>query len=485
MTAKRILTAISAIFLSLSISSAQQHEGFIPHTVKWFEDLQSISAKYGIPSDVLIRVNSLKQPKVFTRSVIWIPVSDRYWNTVIDADTEVSQPQDNMANNKGNEVTRGGDLTQGSDPLADNASTGETGSGKDAHMPGIVTAQPTNSVSCTVLLPFSGLNSNQTDRSLEFYAGVLMASRKLAEEGIDVTLNAVDFATRKNTSDWRNSDFILGPIRREDLSEALPELSPSTIVISPLDQRAESLSENHPNLVQIPTPTSAQWKSIIGWIRDEYTEEQLDTAKLNYILIGSNLDKGTLEGAKACLDSAGIPYRLCMCDVQGAVNGWSRAYEQYKLNKVIIATGNEAVLNNTIRNMSVTTSLGNVTVFCTNKIRTYETIPLEDIHHARVHATCPYYIDYRDPGTIEFINTYRSFFNAEPSQYAFQGYDLAYFLLKTRSKLGPAWKALVSEEDTKDLLQSSIKLVRNENGALYNTAVRRVLYENDYTLILQ
>lgn len=440
---KRIL----AIFIisMLGICSFGQHrpgvEGFTVHTVKWYEDLSSISASCGVPADVIMSINGLKNTKLSTRQELYIPTGEKYWNIVL-----VKAEEDKIA-----------ERTEEETPFE--KYTEPRGTGK---------------VSLALLLPMKDKHNVVQGNNLDFYSGVLMAAKDLGTEGTDIELNVFDYAKGfAENSEIELNDFILGPVRYEDIENVLESFDRNNLIVSPLDHKAEKLVKDYPNLVQAPTSQSGQYLGAIASPDD------------NYIIVTSNVDTTALREASEALQSNGISFRTCLCDVSKEIDGWDAAYSPLRHNRVIIAVTNEAILNNAIRNMGLYADKGDITAYCNSKVRSYATIPVENIHNAGIHALCTYYIDYADTRTLSFIHRYRALFNTEPSQFAFQGYDTCYFLCKTYAKYGKAWKNLITEEEEMHLLQSDYKLKRVPDGGLVNCGVRSVVYGSDFSVTLE
>lgn len=450
------LTLILAIGWSIILTA--QTDGYFVHTVRWFEDVKSISAKYGVPADVIIEINNLSGNKVPARTELLIPNDERYWKKPGGSEEE----NQTLPTEVEDSIARAARLEM------------------EARTP-----HRTDSVRVGLALPFSSASEFQRTSSLDFYSGVLMAAKIMGNDGINVDLDVRDISLEGDSlSGLDESDFILGPIRYEDIVEAAASIS-DKIIISPLDQRAEILARSNRNIVQAPSRTIAQYADAIKWARQIHSESG-DGIFPNFILLSSALDPETEREARTALERENIEYQVCTCSVQGEIENWETAYNPLIKNVVIIAISNEAALNNAVRNMSIEVSKENVIAFTGSKIRAYSSIPLENIHKADIHAVCSYYVDYSDFETREFIDQYKSFFKTSPSQFAFQGYDLALFAIKTFSQYGrSAWRHMVEHEQVQwNMLQTSIKLSGLEEGGLVNDGVRRVEFRPDYSAVL-
>ena len=80
---------------------------------------------------------------------------------------------------------------------------------------------------------------------------------------------------------------------------------------------------------------------------------------------------------------------------------------------------------------------------------------------------------------------FRALYNTEPSQFAFQGYDIASFFIRSVYEFGNRWTRSLASRDAERLLQSDFKFTEEgDHGGLVNQGVRRVIYQSDYSLRL-
>ena len=334
-----------------------------------------------------------------------------------------------------------------------------------------------------VLMPFTS-GSKQDDNNMDFYSGVLMAAKRYGDTGLDIRINALDLKrdTTILPSAADSNDFILGPMRCEDISYVVDGIDTLTPVISPLDAIAIELAESFSNVVEAATQQQDQYRAAIEWAKEETSTQR----KVNYIVVSCEQDTALLNTVKILMSEYGLPYSTCSCGVQNEITNWENCIitPEEGVNVAILAINNEAVLNNAVRNMSIYAKDGNTLVFTGSKIRSYETIPVECLHKARVHVLCPYFIDYHVPETMTFIHSYRALYNMEPSQYAYQGYDLGCYMIQTCAIYGKNWMDAIESEPVMNGIQASFKMKRIENGGLKNIAVRRILYDYDYTVKL-
>ena len=153
------------------------------------------------------------------------------------------------------------------------------------------------------------------------------------------------------------------------------------------------------------------------------------------------------------------------------------------VNRVVIASDSEAFVNDVVRNLNlIIHDKFNVILYAPAKIRTFETIEVENFHNTSLHASLTYYIDYEDQRVKNFLMKYRALFGTEPTQFAFQGYDVARYFLGLYSKYGEYWNQMIDKSDS-NMLQSSFVCRRVPGGGFTNTGIKRIIYGKDYSII--
>ena len=188
---------------------------------------------------------------------------------------------------------------------------------------------------------------------------------------------------------------------------------------------------------------------------------------------------------KAAADSSGLEYKhLAYSILEGRNVTTSLEYimTESGTNRVYIASDSEAFVNDVVRNLNLMIyKKYDVVLYAPSRIRNYETIEVENFHNTSLHISTGYYIDYNDPRVQEFLLKYRALFNAEPTQFAFQGYDLAKYFMGIVSRYGNRWISRLDNSET-SMLQSTYKFRKDGNGGYTNTGIRRIVYEGDWVV---
>ena len=428
------------------------------HIRKWYEDLDMIARKYGVTVESIMKANGLKGRKLSNRQRLIIPSSS-------DAVPEEEIPSEND-----------------SDEVAASDTT-QTDDSTTAHRPGILEGLffPKKDISMSLILPLKATGTSASAGNMDFYSGVLLAVYDAGKAGTGCDLAVYDCAEGRGITkeSLEGRDFIIGPVSRGDLTSALELGTDTRAIISPLDQKAASLTGEFTNMIQAPTPLEIQYKDLMDWIREDMQYSD------RFVVI---TEKGAVQTEvttqmKAAADSSGMEYKnLSYSILEGRNVTGSLEYimTESGTNRVYIASDSEAFVNDVVRNLNLMIHKKyEVVLYAPSRIRSYETIEVENFHNTSLKVSTGYYIDYEDPRVQEFLLKYRALFNAEPTQFAFQGYDLAKFFIGMTSKYGNRWMNKLEESDA-SMLQSTYRFRKDGNGGYVNTGVRRIVYNEGW-----
>ena len=439
---------------------AAQKDFFI-HTVRWYENLDVISEKYGVPVEIIMEVNGLEGNRLKNRQQLKIPTNlDSYMK---EAGKKTSDDTGSAA-------------TSGASPVP-----GQTGPDYGI----IEKLTGGKEVKALLMLPFNAGSENPSSISMDFYSGVLLAAKELGDAGTDIDLSVYDSygdALPITAERLGKSDFVIGPTSMKGLSGLLAMCPEGTSVISPLDTRTAPLAQEHGNFIQVPTPTIFQYEDLLNWIREDKTKE--DSTIIIYEKGIRNMQKET--EFRQVLDRSGVrhaSFSYSILEGRDILDSLGTMMTRQGVNRVLVASESEAFVNDVVRNLNLLIhNKYNIVLYGASRIRSYETIDVANLHNASLHTSLSYYIDYDTPEVRDFLMKYRALYNTEPSQMAFQGYDIMYYFSEMCSRYGDKWSEKISS-DHRRMLMSDFSFTRNGKG-LERNAIRRVIYGPDYSVTL-
>ena len=425
----------------------------IEHPVRWYESLTSIARKYKISVAEIMAYNGLTDTDSIRGRTLLIPVYKER------KAQEPEDPEDPEANNR------------------DDKASGKDNTGEDPVTPvrkqrWYSAAEP---IHIALVLPF---NASTTPAApfLNFYSGALMAVQEQKEKGAHVILNVYDLAQGAQTilddPRFQESDVVIGPVEASTLD---PFLSFSdqhgVILVSPLDHKADSLADTHPFFFQAPASSTTQLNNLIASVRGRNQGPV-------YLVTSNTTDEGKLiERFEEQLHADGISYRkVSLTELPDMVSAASRLEPA----RVVIGSENRMFTAEVISALNAL-SKQNVPmqVWCTNRVRNYETSDPDALFNLGVRTSVPYFIDYSNPDDQAFVRKYRSFFYTEPDDFAFQGHDVLSYFIHALMQQGSAF---IDHADLHpmQLLHCNLHFVReDEKSGWRNHATRNLIYDKE------
>ena len=424
------------------------------HVVKWFEDLDVIAEKYGVSVEAIMKANGLTGRKLTKRQKLIIPSADYVPE---ETQEQVEETESETESEENAEETDSLDFNW---------------------------LFPDRKVSVSLLLPLKATGTSSSQNNMDFYSGVLLAVNDLAETGVKTDLNVYDTGDGTipaSKEAIESSDIVIGPVSSGDIRRVI-ELAPDVpAIISPLDPRAETLIASNESLIQAPVPHKLQYEDLASWIK----EDSRPADKIIVITEKGARQSEAVSLMTAAIDSTGIsfsPFAYSILEGRNVTDPISRLMTATGTNRVLIASESEAFVNDVVRNLNLLIHRKyDIVLYAPSKIRSFETIEVENFHNTKLHVSLGYYIDYSDKKVMDFIMKYRALFNAEPTQFAFQGYDIAsYFISQCSRQGGKRMKKI--DENEMSMLQSTFKCSKTEDGGYINSGVRRIVYGDGWSV---
>ncbi len=426
------------------------------HTVKWYEDLEAIASKYDCSQEAIIAINQLPSKKLSTRQKIWVPKSP-------EAEAEF------MASLEANTEEEVVEIVE---------QTPE----KTVDIDEQIVYSREDTVKLAMLLPLNA-SANISSGNMDFYSGALLALRKAGKEGLNVDLSIYDVsANNMNVSSQALSriDLIIGPVSSAEIKETMKKNTDSTYMVSPLDPRVESLIPGNSLLIQAPSSVTSQHSDLLTWVAQDRKPED------KFIVI---FEKGSRElltdsMIKSQLANSGLEYSTLSYNIlegREVTASLKKLMNETAVNRFLIASDKEAFVNDVVRNLNVLIhEKYNVVLYAPSKIRSFETIEIDNFHNTNMHCSLSYYVDYNSKEVKEFLMTYRALYNAEPSPFAFQGYDVVSHFVKLINTYKENWKEYIPV-GTSEMLQSDFRFKKfGEDQGWINTGIRRIIYQPNY-----
>lgn len=443
-------------------AAPQEPQGeYKEHVVRWYEDLDDIARRYGMSAQEIMEYNHLKTRKLSTRQVLRIPNK----SAAAPVFTPVEQPG------------------QQADTLAVESPVEEVAPVEEAVDSTFFLPHPKDVVDFTLLLPLKVGNS-ATEANMDFYSGVLLALRDLEAEGLKVNMHVHDlYSGTPDVEALCHRDFVLGPVASRDVEVMLQMIDGRVPLISPLDQRAASLSDTYRNFVQAPAGTENQYEDLAQWVQDE-------TLEGDKILFVSEKNASNVQASvniRTALARRGAQYEIlnyAIADGRAVPDSLGRMLVKNGVNRVVVASESEPFVGDVVRNLGIMLGKGfDIVMYAPSKVRNFDSIDGSALHDVSSHISTAYHVNYGSPEVDQFVRAYRALFRTEPTQFAFQGYDTACYFVRRVARYGSHWMNKLGQERSRGL-HTDFLFEADENDSRRNIAIRRIVYQPDYTTVL-
>lgn len=328
----------------------------------------------------------------------------------------------------------------------------------------------------TLLLPLRS-TYNPSSNFYEYYTGVMLAAADLGKKGYNIDLKVYDTSDKGNVvpeNTIRESDIIIGPISKYEIQTLLPKCAEGQSIISPLEPKVLELVDSC-NVIQLPVLWERQTDEMVKWL----TEEK-DLTDAIFVLME---DKPGPAGDQAKyllnkLDEAGTEYTIIrsstVSDLQLA-----------RRNAFLVASDDEKFICTAVNNISSLTNENEfITLYGPSKFRSLDGIHSESLYKTNARLISNYFVDYSNPSVKNFILKFRAVFNAEPSSFAFHGYDTMLYFTTLVNTYGRQWRKRITHYQSSGL-QTDFKFEADGRKGAENCAVRRIRYYSDLSTSLQ
>ncbi len=435
------------------------------HIVRWYESLYSIAKKYGVTEDEIMKANSLPTRRVETRMVLKIPVSKGLQEVTgkMKSDT-LAKREEKIADTplEQQRTRRGRDILSGSE----------------------------RKYVASLVLPLNSSSAvkNETAESfMEFYQGFLVALDDIKRDlpGSNLEIRVFDIDSYSSSEEMISegvllgSNIIIGPMFNNQLEPVLKYAAEREISVVSPNPASEHLTMDNANLFQVSTP--------LVFIQNGIFSKITRFSEVTVIFEDGGADTNLVSITGNLLKEQYVNYRQLSYDIlrgRSILPQMTEMLKSDKLNHVIVASNSEAFVSDVLRNLNLIQTMSgyNISVYGTPRWRSFENVDINYYHGMNLTVSMQYFVDYSKESVRRFISRFRALYNSEPSQYAFQAYDIAYYFLSALIRYGEDFKYDLADHK-KELLQSDFNFILRDGEKGYtNSALRQVTYKPDYSI---
>lgn len=283
--------------------------------------------------------------------------------------------------------------------------------------------------------------------SADFYLGFKNAMDSLTGKGFEVSLRLFDVDDRDSLklvqlcrqADFKTLDLVVGPLYTSAfkiVSQHAKDLG--VPVVSPTASQSKMLFNN---------PYVSKVNPSVFTLIDGLSEFCADSLSAgSQVLIvndGSVKDHQYLAAFKKHYNerllAAGKTAKDSIIEVKGLA-GVKAAYSGGRRNVVVLLTGNQVYLADFITQLYVFSERKDIVLLGFSSVSEIDNLDQEYLNRLQFHFATPNCINYNDTTTtLGLVRFYQGLMNTDPSDYFFEGYDVANYYLKHLKELGPVF----------------------------------------------
>ncbi|MHC1775046.1 MAG: LysM peptidoglycan-binding domain-containing protein [Lentimicrobium sp.] len=311
---------------------------------------------------------------------------------------------------------------------------------------------------------------------IQFYEGALIAIDSLSRAGMNVKVHVFDADAGEHVtktrrilanSEMAGMDLIIGPFFAKSF-EMVAEFaaSHSIPVVNPLSQRSEILNEN-PYVFKAQPSAWSQYNETARYIAHNFNNA-------NILIIRRNAEEHS--GMAAAIKSSVTKFSSGNAGIKEAI--YSQSFDAGLLNNlvagkknvVIMLTSDKALLPALLRKMNDARAKYDITLF---GLPEWEDLELDYNYllNLDTHLYNAWFVDYNRQNVKDFVRNFNDRFKAEPEQksHAFLGYDVSLYFLGNLFNYGRGFSNCLSSVEYLGL-SSRFTFWKTEGGGFENTA---------------
>ncbi|MFZ4798338.1 MAG: hypothetical protein ACOYMA_12650 [Bacteroidia bacterium] len=310
-------------------------------------------------------------------------------------------------------------------------------------------SQTKSTIKIALLMPFCAKEINQNpnhknaelgNACREYYQGMLIATDSLKNAGFNIGITVFDtekdtFKFKKilNSEDVQNADFIIGPVIKEgQLMMQNFKNKKSAFHLSPLFTFTKTKINDERVISAYPDLT---------YYADYFVNHLNKTSSFGNIivLVGKDASDKSLANYLKQIVKPEFPFKVKQLELSKTTDIYKNLSTESD-NFIFIASDDENQINAALKIIADTSNYYKMSTYGLRKIIDFKIINTEYWLKSNLNIITPFYVNYMDTLTKKFIETYRNYYETEPNEFAFAGYDQFIMAVSTYSQTNGSFK---------------------------------------------
>ena len=349
-------------------------------------------------------------------------------------------------------------------------------------------AQTKSVIKIALLMPFCAKEINQNpnhknaelgNACREYYQGMLIATDSLKNAGFNIEISVFD--TEKDTTKFKkilnneavqNADFIIGPvIKNGQIIMQNYKNKKSAFHLSPLYSFTKTKINDERAISAYPDLT---------YYADFFLKYLNNSSSFGnmIVLVGKDASEKALATYLKQIVKPEFPFKVKQIEISKMKDIYQNLSTESD-NFIFIASDDENQVNSALKVLSDTSLAFKMKTFGLRKITDFNIINTEYWLKSNLHIITPFYINYSDSLTKKFIETYRNYYETEPNEYAFVGYDQFIMSVSTFAQTNGSFKELDKIASFSLLANKYLLKPKNNSTGLQNHYLHILKYTDD------
>lgn len=285
---------------------------------------------------------------------------------------------------------------------------------------------------------------NTQNAALDFYFGFKKAVDSLITKDFDISISLFDIQENDSAKietlcksvEFKKLDIIFGPLYTGVFRQVSSKAKALHIpCVAPITQQSKILYNN--NLVSKVNPSQY---TLIESLAD-YCVDSLKQNSNILIVNATQKDQAYIKAFKKRynedLIAHGKSLKDSIIEVKG-LSGVKSAYISNKKNVVVLLTNNPVYLQDFITQLAVFSANKDYALLGFESTSEIDNLDQGYLNDLNFHFAKANHIDYTAPQIIELTKQYQQVFFSDPSEYYFEGFDIATYYLSYLKSEGPS-----------------------------------------------
>jgi len=332
---------------------------------------------------------------------------------------------------------------------------------------------------------------------MEFYEGLLLAVEKLKKDNLNINLYVYDSGYKgsntgkiiKNYNFYR-MDLIIGPFYDANINIVADFARENKILmVAPIANDRENVAFN-PFLFQVVPSTETELEQAARYITRKSKDNivLLHDGDIRSIEMKEKLMREILHqlSLQHTFDSSVVKELIINDSSKLKIE---QALVKDKINIVMIPSNEEGFVAEVIRRLYALSKYYSIKILGTPSWQKFQSIETKYLHAVNMCYYTPFFIDYYDERTNEFINLFHDVYGYVPYKitnkgfnYAFLGHDIMMYFMSAMKKYGPSAHKCIHNFSLELLMGNfSFDTFRPNNGH-ENMYISIVEFGDNYTV---